>query len=148
VDLVLLAELCDAIFDGDPADRDVEPWLLAIVDSGEDLAFHLYGPVSHEELADWVVPPEGCRALVLRCGGWMSPAAEGATDRVPEHLRPSRHPDRRRIHNTTLIGNDFEIVSVLRVAGNERQTLTGECHGRVPEALRACWSRRISSEAA
>jgi hypothetical protein len=79
----------------------------------------------------------------------MAPIREGTTDHVPEHARPSKHPDRRRMFNTTVIGNDFEIVSVLRVAGDPLpQTITGECAGRVPEALRACWSRRALSDAA
>lgn len=149
VDLIALAELCDAIFDGDPSDREMEPYLIAVVESAGELSFMEYGVVSQELLLDCVVPPNRCRALMLQCGGWLAPIAEGVTDRVPEHARPSKHPDRRRMFNTTVIGNDFEIVSVLRVAGDpEPQTITGECIGRVPEALRACWSRRVRSDAA
>ena len=150
VDLLALAELSDAIFEGNPSDRDSEPFLRAVMEAAGELSFLAYGVVSHDLLLNRVVPPIDCRALVLQCGGWGAPLPEGATeDRVPMHLRPSRHPDRRRIFNTTVIGNDFEIVSILRVAGDpEPRSIISECVGRVPEALRACWSRRTRADAA
>lgn len=154
VDLVALAELCDAIFDGDPSDRDQDPHLVAIVDSFGALSFMEHGPVSHDQLRVGVVPPPDCRALVLRCGGWAAPH-DGGIDLsdggriVDERARPSRHPQRRRIFSTTVVGNDGEIVTVLRAAGDaEPQVLTGPCLGRVPDALRACWGRRNVSRAA
>lgn len=145
VDVVAIAELCDALFEGDPTDRSLDPVLRAVVDDGGSLAFYEFGPVSHDELAGRVVPPPHCRALVLQCGGWMAPMPPETTadGTVPDRLRPSRHPDRRRIFTTAVIGNDAEIVSVLRVAGEpEPQVITTDCIGRVPDALRRCWARR------
>ena len=151
VDLVALAELSDALFEGDPADRSLDPVLRAVVDDGGSLAYYEYGVVSHDELAGLIVPPPHCRALVLQCAGWMAPLRlDAASDgTVPDRLRPSRHPDRRRIFTTAVIGNEFEIVSVLRVAGEpEPQVITTDCVGRVPDALRQCWARRARREAA
>ncbi len=149
VNLSSLAELCDAIFRGDPADRQADPYLFAVIKKGDSFELIEYGVVSKSELSDDVKPPEGCLALVLQCGGWIAPVAESFDGSGPEHPRPSVHPQRKRMFCTTAIGNDSEIVTVLRVAGDPSpQTITGECIGVVPQALRSCWSRRILSDAA
>jgi hypothetical protein len=40
------------------------------------------------------------------------------------------------------------MVSVLRIAGEAPQVLTGECYGRAPDALRRCWARRTPADVA
>jgi hypothetical protein len=47
----------------------------------------------------------------------------------------------------TAIGNEGEMVSVLRIADEAPTVLTGACYGRAPDALRRCWARRSSSGA-
>jgi hypothetical protein len=154
VDLVVLAELCDAFFEGDPSDRDRDPHLFAIVDSFGAFSIMEFGPVSYLQLHECIVPPPRCRALVLQCGGWAAPldpdgGIDGSGRIVDGRSRPSRHPLRRRMFSTTVIGNDVEIVTMMRIAGDaEPQLLTGECAGRVPDAMRACWSRRTADRAA
>jgi hypothetical protein len=47
------------------------------------------------------------------------------------------------VFTTTVIGNDGELVTVVRLAGDsEPLVLTGGCTGRVPAALRSAWARR------
>ncbi len=141
IDLVALALLCDAVFDGDPTDRDLDPELFAIVEEADALALWRFGHVDHVSVSLEVIPPPACRALVLLTAGWSAPLDPDIAD--DSRPRPSLHPDRRRVFSTTVIGNDGEIVTAMRTAGEiEPQLLTGECYGRVPAALRRCWARR------
>lgn len=139
LDLVAIARFCDAVFDGDPTVRDLEPELFAVVDDGDALSIWRYGPVDHTTMAHDVVLPAAARAAVLAAGGWVAPSDDGDT-MVP----PSRHPLRRRVHATTVVGNDGEIVAVLRTAGDpEPRVITGACEGRIAAALARCWRRHL-----
>jgi len=139
VDLVAVAETFGrALFD-QPADRS-DPQLFALLDAtaGDDAVIAHWPDVDHELLMWHIVPPPECAALVLVTTGWAAPLDDDGECRI----RPSEHPERRRSHTVTAIGNDGEIVSVLRVADEAPKTLTDDCYGRVPDALRCCWSRR------
>jgi hypothetical protein len=146
LDLVFLARCCDQLFDGDPSARDFDPELFALVDDGTGVDFMRYGTVDHYIVAFDVVPPPGCVALILLTAGWSAPF--DPEDSEAPLVPPSAHPDRRRVFSTTVIGNDGEIVTAMRTAGDpELQVLAGECAGRVPEALRRCWARRRTAAA-
>lgn len=84
-----------------------------------------------------LAPPDGCVAIALDTGGWAAPL-----DDMEGEMRPSLHPQRRRLRQTTLVygpaGND---VSVLRYDDGETQLLRGSV-GVVPHRMRACWARR------
>jgi hypothetical protein len=56
-------------------------------------------------------------------------------------LRPSEHPQRRRIHHTCVVHGDGTDVSVVRY-DDGRPLLMHDGVGVVLELLRACWSRR------
>lgn len=139
LDLVAIARFCDAVFDGNPSVRDLEPELFAVVDDGDALSIWRYGPVDHETVAHDVVLPATARAVVLTAGGWVAPSDDGDT-----MVAPSLHPLRRRVHATTVVGNDGEIVAVLRTGSDpEPRVVAGACEGRVPAALVRCWQRHL-----
>ena len=83
-----------------------------------------------------LIPPDGCVAIALETTGWSAPM-----DDADELRRPSRHPQRRRIHHTALVYGDGKDVSVLRCEDDEPQLLRGAV-GVVPELLCACWVSR------
>jgi hypothetical protein len=88
------------------------------------------------EIPSWVCPPAGCVAIALETTGWAAPLDP---DRELQ-TRPSRHPQRRRVHHTALVHGEGDDVSVLRV-GDEVTVLTGAV-GVVAELMRDCWERR------
>jgi hypothetical protein len=139
VDLTAIAETFDRAFVDQPADRS-DPELFALLGgpADDDATLAHWPEVDHELLMWHIVPPSDCLALVLVTTGWAAPLDDDGGCST----RPSRHPDRRRSHTVTAMGNDGEIVSVLRVADEAPEVLTGECYGRVPDALRRCWARR------
>ena len=87
-----------------------------------------------------LTPPDGCVAIALDTGGWAAPMDDGIGE-----MRPSLHPRRRRIRQTTLVyGDDGREVSVLRYEDGEPQVMRG-CFGPVVDRLRTCWaSRRVA----
>jgi hypothetical protein len=87
------------------------------------------------ELPPSVVPPGGLRAIALETGGWAAPMDEG---------RPSLHPLRRRVHNTTLVYGDGRDISALRYEDDPPLLLCGGV-GIVPALLVGCWQRRLDA---
>jgi hypothetical protein len=88
-----------------------------------------------------VRPPAGLFAIALAATAWAAPMEEN----VPigwARLRPSQHPQRRRVHTTVLVGGeDGEAVSVLRYADGEPLVLRDGV-GVIHERLLHCWARR------
>lgn len=141
VDLVEIASLFDQLFDGDPADRDGDALLAALVAHPDgDVSIRLLATGVGAAILAVARPPGGSLALALGIGGWQAPLDDAA----PRSVRPSLHPQRRRVYSTTVIGGpDGDLVTVLRVAGDADVTIiTDPGFGRVPEALRHCWARR------
>jgi hypothetical protein len=145
VDLAAVADMFDQAFAVEPAER-LDPQLFALLGGpgDEETAIAQWPDVDHELLMFHIVPPPDCLVLVLVTTGWAAPLDDDGECST----RPSQHPERRRSHTVTAIGNDGEIVSVLRVADEAPKVLTGECYGRVPDALRSCWKRRARAGAA
>jgi hypothetical protein len=144
VELVAVAETFDRAFVDEPADRS-DPQLFALIAAidDDDAQIAHWPDVDHELLMWQIVPPPDCLVLVLVTTGWAAPLDDDGECRT----RPSRHPERRRSHTVTAIGNEGEMVSVLRIADEAPTVLTGACYGRAPDALRRCWARRSSSGA-
>ena len=72
----------------------------------------------------------GVGGLPVESGGWAAPLDDDAT------LRPSQHPQRRRMHQTAIVyGPDGTDVSVLECVGEPLQVLRGAV-GVVPELMR------------
>ena len=72
----------------------------------------------HAAIPIGLTPPDGCAAIVLDTGGWAAPMDDGIGD-----MRPSLHPRRRRIRQTTLVyGDDGREVSVLRDEDGSRRS--------------------------
>ena len=136
-DLVDVAYCFDHWFDGDPSDRTADAVLAALVVRHHGLEVVLLGSGPAALLPDAVEPPIGTVALALGVGGWQAPSD---ADTARAH-RPSRHPQRRRVFVTTVVGGpDASTVTVLRVAGNDAPTLVRTAtSGRVPDALVRCW---------
>lgn len=105
-------------------------------DDGELRLLPLWSGVARE-LPAWVVPPLGATAIALDAGGWAAPLDDG----LGAGYRPSRHPQRRRVHHTCIVYGTGEEVSVLREGDGPPQVLTGAT-GRVLDLLVACWDRR------
>jgi hypothetical protein len=68
--------------------------------------------------------------------GWAAPL-----DECDEFRPPSQHPERRRIHATTLVYGDGADITVMRTADQEPQLLRGAI-GEVNDRLQSCWSAR------
>ena len=93
------------------------------------------------DIPEWLSPPAGVDAIALETGGWVAPMA----DVDDETLRPSRHPQRRRIHQTVLIHGEGEDVSVLRYVDSDDEPVVLEgAVGAVADLLVKCWSRRAA----
>ncbi|MGH9000963.1 MAG: hypothetical protein ACRDY7_16405 [Acidimicrobiia bacterium] len=85
-----------------------------------------------------VRPPAGLAAIAIASTAWMAPMAEDGSIRT----RPSRHPERRRVSVTLLIGGEAaDDVSVMRYGDGAPSVLTG-CVGVVYERMQRCWARR------
>jgi hypothetical protein len=141
LDVVAFAELFDTQLDTDPC-VESEPELFGLLDAGSEYELAHWPEIDHHTLMWRVVPPPNCLALILTTTGWSAPMTEDPDDQI----RPSLHPDRQRVSTVTVIANDDEIVTVMRVENGEPMLLTGDCEGRAPDALRACWSRRFSAD--
>jgi hypothetical protein len=81
-------------------------------------------------------PPDRCVAIAMECCGWAAPM-----DDMDGVMRPSEHPERRRIHHTCLVFGAGADISVVRYEGGEPM-LMHDGVGAVLDLLRACWSRR------
>jgi anti-sigma factor RsiW len=90
------------------------------------------------EIPDWICPPNGVVAIALDTGGWAAPMDDDGSVRI----RPSRHPERRRIHHTALIHGSGEDISVLRYDDDAEPVVLEGAVGIVLDLLVACWSRR------
>lgn len=90
--------------------------------------------------------PRGLTALAVTAAGWRAPMeADGSMEE-----RPSRHPDRQRIHATTVVSGDGELMTVMRTAGVDpsgRVEVMPGGEGVVPELLQQCWRRARAREA-
>ena len=84
--------------------------------------------------------PRGLTALAVTAAGWRAPMeGDGSMEE-----RPSRHPDRKRIHSTTVVAGDGELVTVLRTADvdpNGRVEVLPGGEGAVPELIQQAWMR-------
>ena len=90
------------------------------------------------EIPDWICPPGGAAAIVLETEGWAAPMeADGSVS-----ARPSRHPERRRIHHTVLVHGAGADVSVLHYDDETEPVVLEGAVGVVPDLLAACWARR------
>ena len=88
------------------------------------------------ELPARIVPPDGCAAIAMETGGWAAPM-----DELADVLRPSEHPERRRIHHTCVVYGNGVDVSVLRY-DDEAPLLLHDGVGLVLDLIRACWAKR------
>ena len=86
-------------------------------------------------------PPSGVTAIALATNAWAAPMEEDGT----VSLRPSLHPERRRVHVTLVVGN-AGAVSILRYGDGEPTVLRGGV-GIVHERMVGCWARRWRSVA-
>jgi hypothetical protein len=96
------------------------------------------------EIPARLVPPDGCDALALETTGWAAPLEGEVDDRGyvgAGYVRPSQHPQRRRVHHTLLVyGAAGTDVSILRYGDDEPQVLRGGV-GAVLDSVRECWAR-------
>jgi hypothetical protein len=88
------------------------------------------------ELPARLTPPDRCDAIALETGGWAAPL-----DEVSDAVRPSEHPQRRRIHHTCVVFGNGSDVSVLRY-DDEPPIVLHDGVGLVLDLMRACWARR------
>jgi hypothetical protein len=91
------------------------------------------------ELPYGLTPPDGCWAIALETAGWAAPLEDD-----PDAVRPSAHPQRRRMHHTALVYGDGIDVGVLRCGDGAPQVMRGAV-GVVPDLMLACWARRRES---
>jgi hypothetical protein len=86
--------------------------------------------------------PDGSIAMGLTVEGWAGPTEPDGTT---TH-RPSRHPQRRRIRTTSVIGGPQLVASIMRfMDGAEPLRHVGGAQGGIPVALCALWlSRSVS----
>jgi hypothetical protein len=92
------------------------------------------------EIPSWLVPPPDVVAVALTTRGWAAPMEDDGS----VACRPSEHPQRRRIHQTVVVGGDGDDVSVLRYEDDPaaEPLLLHEAMGVVHARLVACWLRR------
>jgi hypothetical protein len=93
------------------------------------------------EMRFGVMPPDRCVAIAMETCGWAAPL-----DECDELRRPSTHPQRRRIHATTLVYGDGADITVMRTEDGPPECMRGGV-GVVPELLRACWAARREADA-
>jgi len=106
-------------------------------DGGDFVLVPFWSGVARE-IPDWICPPRGAAAIALDTGGWAAPMA---ADRTVE-ARPSRHPERRRVHHTVLIHGVGVDVSVLRDDDAPEPMVLEGAVGLVLDLLLDCWARR------
>jgi hypothetical protein len=90
------------------------------------------------EIPDWICPPRGAAAIALDTSGWAAPMAPDCA----VETRPSRHPERRRVHHTVLIHGGGVDVSVLRDDDAPEPMVLEGAVGLVLDLLLDCWARR------
>ena len=88
------------------------------------------------ELRHGLTPPDGCVAIALETSGWAAPL-----DECDEWRPPSRHPERRRIHATTLVYGDGDDITVMRTEDGLPELMRGGI-GEVADRLQSCWAAR------
>jgi hypothetical protein len=93
------------------------------------------------EMRVGTTPPDDCVAIALETSGWAAPL-----DECDELRPPSLHPQRRRVHATTLVYGDGDDITVMRTEDGPAELMRGGV-GVVAELLRACWSARREAEA-
>lgn len=108
------------------------------------------GPVRLEELARGearalprqVRPPAGLAAIALTATAWAAPLEDDGT----MTSRPRRHPDRRHVRITVVMGGAGEDVTILRPdAGGPPEVLRGGV-GVIHRRLVCCWARRPEAD--
>ena len=151
MDLEMLARMVDELVRVPAADRvDARLYGVRLFDDDEKedgdgdgggrVLLDELGRGEAREIPRRVRPPAGLAAIALTTTGWAAPTNEDGTCAGS----PSRHPRRRRIHVTALIGGDGEDVSVLRYGDGEAQVVRGAI-GVVHERLLRCWRRRTDA---
>ena len=69
-----------------------------------------------------LTPPDGCCAIAFESGGWAAPV----DDESEVGVRPSRHPQRRRIHSTTVMFGEGGVdITIVRSDGEPPQVMRG-----------------------
>jgi hypothetical protein len=95
------------------------------------------------ELPPWLSPPTEVLAIALATRGWAAPLDDDGGMTV----RPSEHPERRRIHQTAIVTGDGDDISVLRYDDEIAPVILRGAVGAVHELLVACWARRPNAAA-
>lgn len=118
------------------ADRD-DATLYAVRLAGGDLELEVLARGEARRLPQDVRPPAGVAAIALSAGAWAAPTdPDGSTP-----VRPSEHPDRWRVHVTTLVAGDGVDVSVIRRSDGQPEIMAGAV-GLLHRRLVRCWARR------
>jgi hypothetical protein len=146
MDLSSIALAVDARVFRPPSERDVAARLYGVrLDPGTNvLGEHLLEKGDAKRILRRTRAPGDLLALALAVAGWRAPMEADGTISV----RPSQHPERQRIHSTSLVAGAGELLTVLRTAGEDpsgRVELLPGGEGVVPDLLRACWLRRRCS---
>ena len=113
--------------------------LFGVRRNGDGFALALLWAGAARELPRSLVPPPGLLALALDSGGWAAPMNDDGS----VECRPSRHPERQRMHHTAIVTGDGIDVSVLRRGEEPPMVLRGAV-GYVFELLVDCWDRRAA----
>jgi hypothetical protein len=146
VDLHLLALSVDALVHRSPDGRDPMARLYGVVVDGDPTrpGIRLLEKGDAKRILRRVRPPRGLDALALAVGGWRAPLGPDGRREV----RPSRHPERRRMHAVSIVAGAGELTTVLRSAGKPEaiEVFPGGV-GVVPDLLRHCWWRARAREA-
>jgi hypothetical protein len=137
-DPVALARAVDERVCALPAGADPARLFAVRLREGDDFVLVPFWSGVAREIPDWVCPPRGAAAIVLDTGGWAAPLPDAGD----AYVRPSRHPERRRVHHTVLIHGAGAEVSVMRDAGAPDGQVMEGAIGYVLELLLACWRRR------
>jgi hypothetical protein len=136
MDLDALALAVDERLHRPAADRD-HARLYGVRVSASDIELEELARGEARDLPQNVRPPAGLAAIALSTGAWAAPLDDDGSIAA----RPSLHPQRWRVHVTTLVGADGVERSVIR-AGDGEPTLVGDGFGLVHQRMLRCWSRR------
>jgi hypothetical protein len=148
VDQTSLALVVDAEIYRPPADRGVAARLYGVVTDVATGAprIRLLEIGDGKQILRRIRLPRGLDAIALGVAGWRAPLEDDGSITA----RPSDHPLRQRIHSTSLVAGDGDLVTVLRTASDEPEGHVEVMEGGVgivPDLLRACWRRAKQREA-
>ena len=136
MDLEALALAVDERVRRPAADR-TDACLYGVRCSGAEIALELLAEGEARRLPQNVRPPAGLCAIALSAGAWAAPLEHDGSMTA----RPSLHPERRRVHITTLVTGDGAECSVIR-SGDGDPAVVRDGHGVLHRRLLRCWARR------